>query len=149
MFGRLEGTLPTPPVACRQRSPTLPTTEATMRCVRQASVRAALTVLFASSGWYSGAVAQDPRSALDPITSAVMKHPITTSSATARDHFLRGKRELDRQGPGPRAPLVRGAHGPWLVVSVRRATRFRQSVAVHAAGGGTGAGRGWSTHLAR
>src|SRR5438309_10766218 len=95
MFGRLEGTLPTPPVARRQRSPTLPTTEATMRCVRQASVRAALTVLFASSGWYSGAVAQDPRSALDPITSAVMKHPITTSSATARDHFLRGQRELD------------------------------------------------------
>src|SRR6267378_3174890 len=66
-----------------------------MRCVRQASLRAALTVLFASSGWYSGAVAQDPRSALDPITSAVMKHPITTSSATARDHFLRGQRELD------------------------------------------------------
>ena len=54
-----------------------------MRCVRQASVRAALTVAFASSGWYSGALAQDPRSALDPITSAVMKHPITTSSATA------------------------------------------------------------------
>src|SRR5438552_7436140 len=95
MFGRLEGTLPTPPVARRQRSPTLPTTEATMRCVRQASVRAALTVAFASSGWYSGAVAQDPRSALDPITSAVMKHPITTSSAAARDHFLRGQRELD------------------------------------------------------
>ena len=66
-----------------------------MRCVRQASVRAALTVAFASSGWYSGALAQDPRSALDPITSAVMKHPITTSSATARDHFLRGQRELD------------------------------------------------------
>src|SRR5207245_1514427 len=42
MFGRLEGTLPTPPVARRQRSPTLPTTEATMRCVRQASVGAAL-----------------------------------------------------------------------------------------------------------
>src|SRR5436309_1903518 len=95
MFGRLEGTLPTPPVARRQRSPTLPTTEATMRCVRQASVGAALTLAFASSGWYSGAVAQDPRSALDPITSAVMKHPITTSSATARDHFLRGQRELD------------------------------------------------------
>jgi len=66
-----------------------------MRCVRQASVGAALTLAFASSGWYSGAVAQDPRSALDPITSAVMKHPITTSSATARDHFLRGQRELD------------------------------------------------------
>jgi len=66
-----------------------------MRCVRQASVGAALTLAFASSGWYSGGVAQDPRSALDPITSAVMKHPITTSSATARDHFNRGQRELD------------------------------------------------------
>jgi len=58
-------------------------------------MRSALTVLFASVGWYAGAVAQDPRSALDPITSAVMKHPITTSSAAARDHFLRGQRELD------------------------------------------------------
>src|SRR3989441_10975144 len=95
MCGRLEGTLPTPRVARRQPSPTLPTAEATMRCVRQASVCAALTVVFASSGWYSGGVAQDPRSALDPITSAVMKHPITTSSATARDHFNRGQRELD------------------------------------------------------
>src|SRR5207244_12855986 len=58
------------------------------------TMRSAL-VLFASVGWYAGAVAQDPRSALDPITSAVMKHPITTSSAAARDHFLRGQRELD------------------------------------------------------
>src|SRR6266516_2070398 len=59
------------------------------------TMRSALTVLFASVGWYAGAVAQDPRSALDPITSAVIKHPITTSSAAARDHFLRGQRELD------------------------------------------------------
>src|SRR6266550_4266682 len=64
-----------------------PTKEATMRSV--------LTVLFASVGWYAGAVAQDPRSTLDPITSAVMQHPITTSSAVARDHFLKGQRELD------------------------------------------------------
>src|SRR5205809_1932765 len=64
-----------------------PTEEATMRSV--------LTVLFASVGWYAGAVAQDPRSTLDPITSAVMQHPITTSSAVARDHFLKGQRELD------------------------------------------------------
>ncbi len=66
-----------------------------MRFVKHASVRAALTVVFASSGWYAGAAAQDSRSALDPITSAVMKHPITTSSAAARDHFLQGQRELD------------------------------------------------------
>src|SRR5437667_12449682 len=58
-------------------------------------MRSALTVLFASVGWYAGAVAQDSRSALDPITSAVIKHPITTSSAAARDHFLRGQREFD------------------------------------------------------
>ena len=66
-----------------------------MQSLRHACVRAALAVGFASGGWYSGAAAQDPRSALDPITSAVMQHPITTSSGGARDHFLRGQRELD------------------------------------------------------
>jgi tetratricopeptide (TPR) repeat protein len=66
-----------------------------MRYVKHASVRAALTMVFASAGWYAGAAAQDPRSALDPITSAVMKHPITTSSTAARDQFLQGQRELD------------------------------------------------------
>src|SRR6266480_1615566 len=66
-----------------------------MQNLRHACVRAALAVGFASGGWYSGAAAQDPRSALDPITSAVMQHPITTSSGLARDHFLRGQRELD------------------------------------------------------
>src|SRR5437879_1958360 len=66
-----------------------------MQYLRHASVRAVLAVVFASGGWYAGARAQDPRSALDPITSAVMQHPITTSSAAARDHFLRGQRELD------------------------------------------------------
>jgi tetratricopeptide (TPR) repeat protein len=66
-----------------------------MRCVSHASVRVVLTVAFASGGWYAGAAAQDPRSALDAITSGVMKHPITTSSAAARDHFLQGQRELD------------------------------------------------------
>src|SRR5256886_10536082 len=66
-----------------------------MRCVSHASLRATLPVLFAFGGWYAGVAAQDPRSALDPITSAVMKHPITTSSAAARDHFLRGQREFD------------------------------------------------------
>src|SRR5437879_5253121 len=66
-----------------------------MRCVSHTSLRATLPVLFAFGGWYAGVAAQDPRSALDPITSAVMKHPITTSSAAARDHFLRGQRELD------------------------------------------------------
>src|SRR5438105_2845343 len=84
-----------PPVARRQRSSSLSTSEATMQSLRHACVRAALAVVFASGGWYGGAAAQDPRSALDPITSAVMQHPITTSSGVARDHFLRGKREFD------------------------------------------------------
>jgi len=66
-----------------------------MRCVWHAVARAALTVAFACGAWYDGAAAQDPRSALDAITSAVLQHPLTTSSATARDHFLRGQRELD------------------------------------------------------
>src|SRR5256714_8685573 len=75
--------------------PSTSTSEATMQSLRHACVRAALAVVFASGGWYRGAAAQDPRSALDPITSAVMQHPITTSSGGARDHFLRGQRELD------------------------------------------------------
>src|SRR2546430_7028425 len=75
--------------------PSTSTSEATMQSLRHACVRAALAVVFASGGWYRGAAAQDPRSALDPITSAVMQHPITTSSGVARDHFLRGQRELD------------------------------------------------------
>jgi len=66
-----------------------------MQSLRHACVRAALTTVFASGSWYAGAAAQDPRSALDPITSAVIEHPITTSSGVARDHFLRGQRELD------------------------------------------------------
>src|SRR5256884_4514744 len=75
--------------------PSTSTSEATMQSLRHVCARAALAVAFASAGWYGGAAAQDPRSALDPITSAVMQHPITTSSAVARDHFLRGQRELD------------------------------------------------------
>src|ERR1700704_523951 len=82
-----------PPVACRQRSPPLPQSEATMHSLSHASVRAALVL--ALCGSYSGAAAQDSRSALDPITSAVIQHPITTASAAARDHLLRGQRELD------------------------------------------------------
>jgi tetratricopeptide (TPR) repeat protein len=66
-----------------------------MHSLRHASVRAALAVVFASGGWYAGARAQDPRSALDPITSALINHPITTSSGVAREHFLRGVREQD------------------------------------------------------
>jgi len=66
-----------------------------MQCLRHGSVRAVLAVVFASGGWYAGARAQDARSALDPITSALINHPITTSSGVARDHFLRGVRELD------------------------------------------------------
>src|SRR5437667_102599 len=75
--------------------PSTSTSEATMQSLRHACVRAALAAVFASGGWYGGAAAQDPRSALDPITSAVIEHPITTSSGVARDHFLRGQRELD------------------------------------------------------
>src|SRR5881398_3135902 len=84
-----------PPVACRQRSPRLPTSETTMTSVSHASTRAFLAVAFASAGWAADAAAQDPRAALDPITSAVINHPITTSSAEARAHFLEGLREFD------------------------------------------------------
>src|SRR5256714_566470 len=75
--------------------PSSSTSEAAMQSLRHVCVRAALAAIFACWGWYGGAAAQDPRSALDPITSAVMQHPITTSSAVARDHFLRGQREFD------------------------------------------------------
>jgi Flp pilus assembly protein TadD len=58
---------------------------------------AALAALLVSAGWSAAAVGQDgaARAALDPITSAVISHPITTKSATARAHFLEGVRELD------------------------------------------------------
>ena len=57
---------------------------------------ATLAVLLVSAGWSAGAAAQDgARAALDPITSAVVNHPITTSSAAARAHFLEGLREAD------------------------------------------------------
>src|SRR5256886_7194988 len=84
-----------PPVACRQRSPRLPTSETTMMSVSHASTRAALALVPASVSWSAGAAAQGPRSTLDPITSAVINHPITTSSAEARAHFLEGLREFD------------------------------------------------------
>src|SRR6185295_1029378 len=61
--------------------------------IRHAPVRAVLALALCS--FYSGLAAQGPRSALDPITSAVIKHPITTSSSVARDHFLQGQREFD------------------------------------------------------
>src|SRR2546426_1132609 len=64
-----------------------------MTSVRHASVPAALVLVLCSS--YAGAAAQDSRSALDPVTSAVIQHPITTSSAAARAHFLEGLREFD------------------------------------------------------
>src|SRR2546429_3610216 len=92
MFALQEGRS-RPPVACRQRSPTLPTSEATMTSVRHAPARAVLVL--ALCGCYAGAAAQDSRSALDPITSAVIKHPITTSSEPSRNHFLQGQREFD------------------------------------------------------
>src|SRR6185437_13251903 len=75
-----------PPVACRQRSPTLSTSEATMTSIRHAPARAVLVL--ALCGSYSSLAAQASRSALDPITSAVINHPITTSSAEARANSL-------------------------------------------------------------
>src|SRR5712691_9386374 len=84
-----------PPVACRQRSPRLPTSETTMTSVTHAYSRAALALVLASVSWTAGAAVQGPRSALDPITSAVINHPITTSSAEARAHFLEALREFD------------------------------------------------------
>ena len=66
-----------------------------MTSVSHASTRAVLAVAFASAGWAAGAAAQGPRAALDPITSAVISHPITTSSAEARADFLEGLREFD------------------------------------------------------
>ena len=66
-----------------------------MTSVSHASTRAVLAVALASAGWAAGAAAQGPRAALDPITSAVINHPITTSSAEARAHFLEGLREFD------------------------------------------------------
>jgi tetratricopeptide (TPR) repeat protein len=66
-----------------------------MRFVTQLPLRATLAVLFAVCGSYSPGQAQDSRSTLDPITSAVINHPITTSSAEARVQFLEGLREFD------------------------------------------------------
>jgi len=64
-----------------------------MTSIRHAPVRAVLVL--ALCGSYASLAAQASRSALDPITSAVMKHPITTASSVARDHFLKGQREFD------------------------------------------------------
>ena len=66
-----------------------------MTYVSHAPTRTALAVVLASAGWAAGAAAQGPRAALDPITSAVINHPITTASAEAREHFLEGLREFD------------------------------------------------------
>ncbi len=56
---------------------------------------AAVAIVLASAGWSSAAAQDGARAALDPITSAVINHPITTSSAPARADFLAGVRELD------------------------------------------------------
>ncbi|HET7296199.1 MAG TPA: hypothetical protein VFI66_03610 [Gemmatimonadales bacterium] len=66
-----------------------------MQSLTLASARAALALVLASAGVHRTAAAQDARSALDPITSAVINHPITTSSTAARAHFLVGLREFD------------------------------------------------------
>ena len=69
-----------------------------MTSLNHASTRAALAalaVVLASAGWSRDAAAQDGRSSLDPITSGLINHPITTSSAAARAHFLEGVREAD------------------------------------------------------
>src|SRR5213080_1215391 len=80
------GYAPDPRSPAVSAHPSTSTSEATMQSLRHACLRAALAAVFASGGWYGGAAAQDPRSALDPIT---------TASGVARDHFLRGQRELD------------------------------------------------------
>src|SRR6266699_3528218 len=64
MFALQEGRS-RPPVACRQRSPTLPTSEMTMMSLSHASTRAALALVLASVSWSAGAAAKGPRSALD------------------------------------------------------------------------------------
>ena len=64
-----------------------------MQSVNHAVLRAALAL--ALCGSHSRAAAQDGRGALDPITSAIIGHPITTASEAARMHFLLGQRELD------------------------------------------------------
>jgi Tfp pilus assembly protein PilF len=66
-----------------------------MRSLTLASARAALALALVSVGSLSTVTAQDPRAALDAITSAVIDHPVTTSSVEARAHFLEGLRELD------------------------------------------------------
>lgn len=66
-----------------------------MQSLTFASARAALALALVSAGLHRTAAAQDARSALDPFTSAVINHPITTSSTTARAHFLEGLREFD------------------------------------------------------
>jgi tetratricopeptide (TPR) repeat protein len=64
-----------------------------MHSIRHAFVCAALAL--ALCGAYSRVAAQDGRGALDPVTSALIAHPITTPSAAARTHFLEGQREFD------------------------------------------------------
>jgi tetratricopeptide (TPR) repeat protein len=64
-----------------------------MQSRSHAFARAALVA--ALCGPYSTVLAQDGRAALDAVTSAVIEHPLTTSSAAARTHFLAGQRELD------------------------------------------------------
>src|SRR5213080_5080056 len=73
--------------------PSTSTSEATMPSLKHACVGAALAAVFASGGWYGGAAAQDPRSALDPITSALVLPPLTMCSGIAPVHLLRGRRE--------------------------------------------------------
>src|SRR5205807_1778097 len=48
-----------PPVACRQRSPRLPTSETTMMSVSHASTRAALALVLASVSWSAGPAEQN------------------------------------------------------------------------------------------
>src|SRR2546422_5743958 len=88
MFGLARGRS-RPPVACRQRSPRLPTSETTMMSVSHASTRAALALVLASVSWSARAAAQGPRSALDPITSAVINRSEEhTSELQSRLHLV-------------------------------------------------------------
>jgi len=66
-----------------------------MQYASNASIRAAVAVVVACGVYSRAGAAQGPRAALDPITSALINHPLTTSSAEARARFLEGLREFD------------------------------------------------------
>src|SRR5439155_687295 len=89
-----------PPVACRQRSPTLPTSESTMTSIRHAPVRAVLVLTLC--GCYAGAATG----------AAIPQEPASLARSCRSPDWLeqeRGRACLDREGPGALAQAVRGA----------------------------------------